>query len=401
MRAYAAGMRGLRRRGESEGTPPGSARDAGAVVSGGSGGAESAPEPVTVVLPVVSPGTPPGTPPGALAPLHTAVLDTVRAGALADPGASTQVLPRAAVISADAGSADGSGQDPGAPGPVPPAALVSRRVAAEIGMYCGAGLVLVAILGVVVRGWSAWDATLHVAFTALSTSTLLAAGLFLRLPWRRVPGDERRRAVSALLTTGVVVATTGIAVAVAPDRAAAGVLGSPGSSGSGQGGLAVAAVCAAVAILAVTVVARSPLAECGLLLALAWAAWVVVPPGPGTWAVLAGLGVAWAALGSRWARGRRTAVVLGAGMALACSVGMATGPWAWPTRAALAVVAVVGLVAFLRGRANAWLALGAGAATALAASVAGDVVGPALALLVGGVATMVVSGVALRGARPR
>ena len=59
----------------------------------------------------------------------------------------------------------------------------------------------------------------------------------------------------------------------------------------------------------------------------------------------------------------------------------------------------MGLGLFLRGRANYWLALGAGAATALAASVAGDVVGPSLALLVGGLATMVVSWIALRSAR--
>ena len=81
--------------------------------------------------------------------------------------------------------------------------------------------------------------------------------------------------------------------------------------------------------------------------------------------------------------------------------GWPAGPWAWPTRAGLAAVAVLGLGAFLRGRANYWLALGAGAATALAASVAGDVVGPALALLVGGLATMAVSWVALRSAHRR
>lgn len=331
----------------------------------------------------------PGTP-------HTEVLDVARAGVLADPGAATQVIGRTPVVGP--GPARSSGPDP-QPGAVAPPPLVSRRVAAEIGMYCGAALALVAILGVVVRGWSAWDWTLHVVFVALSTSTLVAAGLFLRLPRRRVLGAERRRAVSGLLTTGVAVASSGIAVALRagqdPGAAAA------AAAGSGPGSLAVAAVGAAVAMLAVTALARTPLSETGLLVALAWAAWVVAPPGPGTWAFLAGLALTWAVLGHRWARGRRTAVLLGVSLALACSVGMATGPWAWPTRAALAVVAAVGLGAFLRGRANAWLALGAGAATALSASVAGDVVGPALALLLGGVATMVVSGIALRGARPR
>ena len=86
-------------------------------------------------------------------------------------------------------------------------------------------------------------------------------------------------------------------------------------------------------------------------------------------------------------------------LALASAVGLAQGSWSWPVRGALAAVAVAGLGLFLRGRANHWLALGAGAATALAASVAGGVLGPALALLVGGLATMGVSAIALRGTR--
>jgi hypothetical protein len=262
-------------------------------------------------------------------------------------------------------------------------------VAAEIGMYAGAGLVLVSVGGVVVRGWSAWEPGVQWAFAGLTTVALVAAGLFVRLPWSRGLGDERRRAVSALLTTGVAVAATGVSVAL----------------GSGQGALAAdpgnaaLAVGVVVGMLGVNVVSRTPVSESGLLGALAWAAWVVVPPGPGTWAFLVALGAVWAGLGMRWARGRRTAMVLGASLALVASVGMAAGPWAWPTRAGQAAVVVLGLGAFLRGRANHWLALGAGAATALAASVAGDVVGPALALLVGGLATMAVSWIALRSAR--
>jgi hypothetical protein len=256
-------------------------------------------------------------------------------------------------------------------------------------MYAGAGLVLVSVGGVVVRGWSAWEPGVQWAFAGLTTVALVAAGLFVRLPWRRGLGDERRRAVSALLTTGVAVAATGVSVAL----------------GSGQGALAAdpgnaaLAVGVVVGMFGVNLVSRTPVSESGLLGALAWAAWVVVPPGPGTWAFLVALGAAWAGLGMRGARGRRTAMVLGASLALVASVGMAAGPWAWPTRAGQAAVVVLGLGAFLRGRANHWLALGAGAATALAASVAGDVVGPALALLVGGLATMAVSWIALRSAR--
>lgn len=324
-------------------------------------------------------------------PTHapTEVLDAQVAAAVVDPGASTQVLSRGPVM--------GSGAPPGADGaggsappvPSPPVPLVSRRVAAEIGMYAGAALVLVSVGGVVVRGWSAWEPGVRWAFAGLTTVALVAAGLFVRLPWSRSLGGERRRAVSALLTTGVAVAATGVGVALGSRQGA--LSADPGSTALALG--------VVLAMLVVNVVARTPVSESGLLGALVWAAWVVVPPGPGTWAFLVALGAAWAGLGVRWAQGRRTAMVLGGAVALVASVGMAAGPWAWPTRAGQAAVAVVGLGAFLRGRANHWLALGAGASTALAASVAGDVVGPALALLVGGLATMVVSWIALRSAR--
>lgn len=326
-----------------------------------------------------------------LGPTHsdTEVLDAQVAASLNDPGASTQVLARGPMIApGQSGEAAPVGEPAGA-APTASAPLVSRRVAAEIGMYTGAALVLVSIGGVVARGWGAWDPAARWTFAGLMTVALIAAGLFVRLPWSREVSDERRRAVSGLLSTGVAVAATGVAVALGSTAGAA-------SAGPGSAALAAGVV---VALLVVNVIARTPVSESALLCALTWSAWVVVPPGPGTWAFLTGLGALWAGLGMRWARGRRTAMTLGAGLALVASVGMAAGPWAWPTRAGQAALAVLGLGAFLRGRANYWLALGAGAATALAASVAGDVVGPALALLVGGVATMIVSWIALRSAR--
>jgi hypothetical protein len=338
--------------------------------------------------------------PGSPAPdptyAHTEVLAVQVASSVVDPAAATQVLSRGPVIGSGAPQvgAAGAGQegpaDPAEPRPpAPPPPLVSRRVAAEIGMYAGAALVLLSIGGVVARGWTAWEPGVRWAFAGLATVALVAAGLFVRLPWSRRLSDERRRAVSALLTTGVVVATAGLGVA----------LGSAQGAMSAGPGTAARALGVVGAMIVVNVVARTPVSESGLLGALVWATWVVVPAGPGTWAFLVGLGVVWAGLGVRWARGRRVSMVLGAALGLVASVGMAVGPWAWPTRAGLAVVAILGLGAFLRGRANYWLALGAGAATALAASVAGDVMGPALALLVGGLATMAVSWIALRSAR--
>ncbi len=275
------------------------------------------------------------------------------------------------------------------PGPEPRSArpVLSRRAAAEVGVYAGAALVLLALGMVATRGWASWGEPMRWASAGLTAVALITAGLYVRLPWSRQPGDARRRAVSAMLTAGA-----GIAL-----------VGSSLSLGVRQGQSTTTAIAAsllgAAGMALVVAAARSPLSETALLASLAWAVWVLVPPGPGTWAGLVGLGVAWVALGARVARGSRTAAVAGALVALTAAVGLADGPWTWWVRAALAGVAAFGLGAFLRGWANPWLALGAGAATALAASVAGAVIGPALALVVGGLATMIVSAIALRGTR--
>ncbi len=329
---------------------------------------------------------------GATSPTHrTEVLDPLVAAAAADPGARTEVVARPG--GADHGSAASLGAelDPprstdAAPSPTP-APLLTRRQAAEAGLYAGAGLVALAIVGAVARGWSGWDDTMRAAIIGLAAVSLVAAGLFLRLPWTRRADDERRRAVSVMLTGGAVLALVASGVALGVRQ---GVPGAPAGAH---------AVVGAVVMIGVCVAARSPVSEMGLLGALAWAAWLLVPPGPGTWGALVGLGILWAVAGWRWARGRRTAVVAGAALALVASVGLAQGAWAWPVRGVLAALLAAGLVMFLRGAVNAWLALGAGSATALAAAVAGARLGPALALMVGGLATMVVSGIALRASR--
>jgi hypothetical protein len=86
-------------------------------------------------------------------------------------------------------------------------------------------------------------------------------------------------------------------------------------------------------------------------------------------------------------------------LALGAAVGLAQGQWAWPVRGALTALVAVGLIRFLRGGEGAWLALGAGAATALAGSWAGGTLGPVVALILAGMATMAVSGIALRSTR--
>ncbi|MCU0300039.1 MAG: hypothetical protein MUF35_00355 [Candidatus Nanopelagicales bacterium] len=337
----------------------------------------------TQVLGTRDPVAPPPAIGGPAAPERhdTTRIDPGLAGAQADPFAATTVLARGDHQPVTPGTA----ADPGAG---PPPALLSRRAAAELGVYVGAGLAVLAVAGVAVRGWADWASGMRAAAVALTSVALLATGLFVRLPWSRRPGDERRRAVSALLAAGMglVCVASGVALDVRQGTAAA-------------LGLAHGLACV-LAMLLVAAVARTPLTELAVLGAGAWAAWVLVPSGPWTWVAMVGLGSAWALVGWRVARGRRTAVVAGVGLALVGSVGMATqAALAWPVRGVLGALAVGGLLAFLRGGPAPWLALGAASATALAASVANDQLGPAPALLVGGVATMVVSAIALHGAR--
>lgn len=333
----------------------------------------TAPTPVDVTIPVTAP-----TEPVDRFPTAPAGGPGAAPGGAGDP-AATWGLPWQPDLPAVGSVPPASDAAAAAPAP-----LVGRREAAEIGLYVGALLVLVALASAVLRGWGGWDATLRWSTAGLSAVALVAAGLFARLGRGNEPSGQRRRAVSALLTGGTGIALVELAVLVGPQQGVA----TPGS--------ALLAGVAVLATLGCAAAARTPLSESGLLLALGWAAWLVVPAGPALWAGLAGLGVAWVLLGARWARGRRTSGVAGSLVALAAAVPLASGAWAWPTRAALATVMVVGLVRFLRGGAPRWLALAAGCALAVAVAVAGELLGPALALLVGGVATMGVSWLALR-----
>lgn len=308
---------------------------------------------------------------------HTQALDPALAAAMADPFRDTSVLRRP----------DDEGEDrpAAAAGPAP---LLSRRRAAEVGLYCGASLVLLAVLGMGVRGWGQWQDGMRAAASALASLLLLASGLFLRLPWRSRMSDERNRAVSVMLGTGVAASLVGSAI----------VLGV--SQSSDPVGAAVQSGTGVLLLVGVNLVARTPFSETLLLGSICWLAWLTLPWRPGLWLVLAGLGVLWLLAGQRLGRGPRTAAVAGCTVALAAGAALAAEPDAWVARGVLAAVTAVGLGLFRAGRANYWLALGAAAATALAAAVAAAALSPAPALMIGGLATMAVSGVALRAARP-
>ncbi len=280
-------------------------------------------------------------------------------------------------------------------GPTGLGGILARDMAAEVGIYLGGGLVAIAFAVVISRTWPEWGQSARWLGPSLLAVALLATGLLLRLPLlSSIEGPlaaPRRRGISALLTAGATLAVVLMGIVLSVDEV------SPIGVRALHGGVAL------VAALAVTTLARSPMAESVVLLALSWSCWLLFPAGPWAWVALATLGLCWSLLA--WGRlgrlqvirGERTAAVLGGLVALAACVGLAAGPWAWPTRGILVCVAGWGLMSFVRGGATAWLFLGAGAAAASGAAVAGDLLGPALALCAGGAATMLVSWLALRG----
>lgn len=311
---------------------------------------------------------------------HTQALDPVLASASADPFRDTVVVHPPAPPSAT------DSADPPDPAAVPPP-LLSRRRAAELGMYAGAGIVVVALLGIVLRQWPDWSDQLQLGTTGLASVALVCGGLFLRLPWDRRMSQERTRAVSAALSCGVATAAVGVAA----------LLGIRQSSDP-VGAIGHALLCV-LGLALVCVAAATAFSETLLLVALCWLAWVALPSGTVLHLGLACLGSAWVVAGRQWARGPRTAAVIGTLVALVGGTLLAAAPDAWIARGVLAVLAAWALWAFLSGAVSAWLGLAAGAACALSAGIVADLLSPAPALLAGGLATMAVSAVALRGAR--
>lgn len=267
--------------------------------------------------------------------------------------------------------------------PATPPALFTRVVAAEVGAYVGAGLAATAVAAGAYAGWDGWSRTVQLAVVAVTALGLCAAALWLREPGHAGLSAARRRATSVLLVAGVSIAV-GAGIWASAD-------------------LDIAWLCPAVAglgillIVGVDRVASTPLSQTAIL---AWCAVLVAVAPLGPWAapVMATLGLTWTLAGWRYLSGRRTAVTCGVLLVLGSCVLAAGGQWPWPARGVLMGLGVWSFAAFLRGGRNVWLALGIASWAALAATAAGLVGGPLLALLVGGVVTLVVSLIALRRA---
>ncbi len=216
-----------------------------------------------------------------------------------------------------------------------PEPLMSRERAAEVGIYGGAAVMLVAVVGIAARLWAQWDGVERLVTTGLAAASLILGALWLRAPWGRSASPACTRGVSVMLATGVLAGGVGTAL-----------LFGLGQSSDPVAGLGHALASVAV-MVAVNAVARTPYSETALLGALTWLGWVGLPDGPILWLGLLGLGVAWVGLGVRFARGPRTAAVAGAGLALASAAVMAAQPGAWVARGVLAVLACLGLWGFL------------------------------------------------------
>ncbi len=341
---------------------------------------------------------------------RTQVLDRAPGAPGADPAAGTRVLPvdpatPPVPVAAPASPAapPPTAQTPPAPDPAAPTTLLAGRrlrgqdtaeptpplltrvEAAEVGLYVGGVLMALAVLLQAARGWQGTADWVQAVSLGLTSFVLLATGFFVRLPWSRTLGPQRRRAISVLLVSGAGFALIGIGAAADVRRGAAQAL------------LLAHVVIAVLTMVLVCRIARTPASESGVLAASVWGVWVLAPAGAGCWLGLAALGMAWVLLGTRWAQGPHTARVTGTLLALCAAVGLAQGEWKWAVALVLAGLSVTGLVMFVRGGPNHWLALGAASATALAGSITGGQ-GPLLALAVGGLATMLVSGIALRSA---
>jgi hypothetical protein len=258
-------------------------------------------------------------------------------------------------------------------------------VAAEIGVHLGVALVVMAAAMGAISGWPSWSDRTRVAVMVAAGLGPLASAAWLRDAGGPELAEQRRRATSTLLTAGILVLAGGAWGAV---RA--------GTERFGWG-LPAIALGGLLATWGADRVANSPVSQAALL---AWAAALVVglTESAGTWCLpaLVVLGTAWSVLGWRYLSARRTAAAAGVVLALGAAVIAANGYWAWPARLLLLATGVGSAWRFLAGGRNAWLGLGVAAWAALAASAAGAILGPLLALAIGGAVTVAVSLVALR-----
>lgn len=300
--------------------------------------------------------------------------------------------------------------------PSPRSASPARSRLIEAAAYLGCVLVAAGVLALVAQSWDSLTSQAHVAVVTGMGAVAYVAGLVLALAFgggrftlRRHADSPRRRAVSVLLTMGALLVASSI----------------PVSADASPRSFVLAAVVALLLVIPAELLAPSAASELALFgssmmfvgqgLSLLvperdWAsetfvdypparAWDYLVPG-----ALLVLGLAWAGLVSRMLTIPVLAQVLGLLVALECGIDLAANQSTRPIGlVVLAVLAVVGVLVFVRDRGWPWLVLTVLAATVGVFVLVSDAANPALAFLSSGIVLLVLAGGATllgrRGAR--
>lgn len=299
---------------------------------------------------------------------------------------------------------------PPGPGPEPaPAGAGLRARLVEAAAYLGALLVAAGVLAAVAQNWDSMSSATQVAVLAVSGALAYLGGLGAAL----LPGGgpltirlhgqaRRRRLAGTLMTVGAVVGP--LALPVALDASLRSFLA--------------AAVVALVVLVPAQLLAPSAMTELGLfgaaVLVVQLGLALVVPERPESdytdalvadgrlpmraWdflipGALAALGLLWASLVSRVLTLPVVAQVVGLGLAFVASASLAAEE---STRTgglvALAVLAVVGVVVFVREHGWPWLAVAVLATTVAVFVLVAQTADPAVALLVSGLVLLLTAG---------
>lgn len=288
-------------------------------------------------------------------------------------------------------------------GPAPRGSATARSRLIEASAYLGAVLVAAGVLALVAQSWDSMQLATRLAVVVGTGAVAYAAGLVLglavgggRAAVRAPISATRRRATSVLLTSGALLVAAGV----------------PIQQDASERSFVLGAVVALVLVVPAQVLAPSAVSELALfgasVLALGQGLALLVPeqtpweyvdyPPTRGWdylvpGALLMLGLLWAWLVSRALTLPVLAQVLGLLLTLEAAIALATSHGTRPVGlATLGVLAVVGVVVFVRERGWPWLVLTVLSATVAVFVLVSEAADPALALLVSGVVLLALSG---------
>ncbi len=283
----------------------------------------------------------------------------------------------------------------------------------EAGFYVGVAFVVAAVTVVVAQQWSSFGRPGQIALITGFALLAVFAGSLVAWPARprrlgpggrrtggRRTGGLRRRAASALLTAGAILAAGDAALIVAD----------PWSSPL-AGAVTAVTLLVVGQLLAPTLLSQVALAVSSVFLATSVSELLFregYDASPQDWQrrqVLFALppiavGAAWAWVIARWLRYRALAVSLGLVIMVFFALTM-LGPQRTPGSVTLVLIAVATLISYLRDPVWPWLVAAVMALAAVVFIQAGDTLGPAIAFLLAGLVLLVGVGVLLLFERRR